>query len=408
MPQISFTVNKGNIIQIDQFSYNLPENRIAKYPLETRDESKLLVYKQGVIEESRFSDISKFLPSNSRLIFNNTKVIHARLEFIKITGAAIEIFCLSPHDPVDYQLSFSQMSSCTWKCMVGNLKKWKTGKLNYEVELSGKKIRLEAEKAGMIEESILVRFTWNVEISFGELLEILGRIPIPPYLKRPSEDIDTTRYQTIYSSLEGSVAAPTAGLHFTENVFTSLKKKNISFKEVTLHVGAGTFQPVKSESALDHTMHREFFSVSRELISSLAKKSDPLVSTGTTTLRTLESLYWLGLKSIATRKVHTRLEQWDDHKMEAEIPANQVFSSFAELLEKKGIEEYHAETQIMIVPGYTFKVVDALITNYHQPGSTLLLLVAAFIGEDWRKVYNYSLNHDFRFLSYGDSSLLWR
>lgn len=401
-------MKKGEIINIDDYLYDLPEDKIAKYPLPRRDESKLLVYRNGKIEESRFSEISQHLPAKSRLIYNNTRVMHARITFRKETGAIIEIFCLTPHDPVDYQLSFSQTKTCVWKCMVGNLKKWKTGKLSLITEISGKKYTIEAEKAGQDSNSSLIRFSWNNDIWFGKLLDHLGTIPIPPYLKRSSETIDNTRYQTIYSRPEGSVAAPTAGLHFTESVFETLKKKNITLNEITLHVGAGTFQPVKNKNALEHTMHREFFSVSTDLIKLLIDPKYPVISTGTTTLRTLESLYWLGLKSIKTGKLHTYLEQWENKKLNADIPTYEVFSGFYDLLTKSNMREFQADTQIMIVPGYQFRVTNALITNYHQPGSTLLLLVAAFIGEDWEKVYEYSLANNFRFLSYGDSSLLWR
>lgn len=395
-------------INISDYTYELPTGRIAKYPLPGRDESKLLVYKNNSITESKFSEINNFIPADSRLIFNTTRVIHARLAFQKNTGAIIEVFCLAPHAPLDYQLSFSQMHTCTWNCMVGNLKKWKSGKLKLTTEISGKKIILEAERIAHEEKNILIRFSWKHEISFGELLDNLGTIPIPPYLRRSSEDIDNTRYQTIYSKQEGSVAAPTAGLHFTDAVFKSLQKKNISLRELTLHVGAGTFQPVKTENALEHKMHREFFSVSLDLIRSLAEDQHSVISTGTTTLRTLESLYWLGLKSISTNQVQTNLDQWEYLDLKGNYSRYKLFSAFSELLENNNVDEFHAETQIMIVPGYQFKVADALITNYHQPGSTLLLLVAAFIGEDWKKVYEYAINNNFRFLSYGDSSILWR
>lgn len=397
----------NQFIAIREYNYSLPNGRIARYPLERRDASKLLVYRNARIEDTIFSKIDEFLPSGSCLFFNNTKVIHARLHFLKKTGARIEIFCLSPHQPAEYQLSFSQNSTCTWKCMVGNLKKWKSGPLVTENRIGNKLVKLTANKVGFDGNSVLIKFEWNTGMSFGEILDHIGSIPIPPYLERESEEIDNERYQTIYSRNDGSVAAPTAGLHFTPEIVKKLKEKKIELHEITLHVGAGTFQPVKSQNAMDHSMHSEFFSVDRSFIEILANTNGPIVATGTTTLRTLESLYWLAVKSSVIMKPVFMLEQWEDKTLPGDIPTKEAFKNFAEILRQEGLNSYTASTGIMIVPGYQFRVIDALITNFHQPASTLLLLVAAFIGDDWKKVYDHALQNNFRFLSYGDSSLLW-
>jgi S-adenosylmethionine:tRNA ribosyltransferase-isomerase len=393
---------------MDEFTYELPDPKIARYPLPERDSSKLLIYRKGEITESVFSELSHFIPGGSLLIFNNTEVIHARLIFHKATGAPVEIFCLSPHSPAEYQLSFSQTQTCTWKCLVGNLKKWKHEPLSLTTEIGNKKIMLTAEKTETGGNIQFIRFSWNGDIPFGVLLDQLGSMPIPPYLKRDSEEIDKTRYQTIYSRAKGSVAAPTAGLHFTETVMESLRNNGVKTEELTLHVGAGTFQQVKSPNAMDHTMHVEFFSISKDTIDILARQEGYIISTGTTTLRTLESLYWLGVKSLEMGELQSNLAQWEYRNRESKVSAHEVFSALRDLMESQEQDQFHGQTQLMIVPGYNFRVAHALITNYHQPGSTLLLLVAAFVGEDWRKVYSYSLENNFRFLSYGDSSLLWR
>jgi S-adenosylmethionine:tRNA ribosyltransferase-isomerase len=388
--------------------YSLSEDRIAKYPLPERDQSKLLIYKNGKITESCFRNIAGHIPSQSRLYMNNTKVIHARLKFVKPAGAAIEVFCLSPHDPSDYQLSFSQTGSCTWVCMIGNRKKWKNGLLRLEFERNGHRYTFTAEKNGSCGEYFLIRFQWNGDHSFGEVLDALGIIPLPPYLNRNSEPLDKDRYQTIYSHTKGSVAAPTAGLHFTGHVLAELKKKQVYPKYITLHVGAGTFQPVKSENALDHAMHSEVFSVSVEVLESLICPGGPIVATGTTTLRTLESLYWLGVKSICTQKLCHDLEQWEYKRLPKQYSAGEALRKLIDLLKQEKLSHLEGITSLMIVPGYEFNIVDILITNYHQPGSTLLLLVGAFIGEGWKQVYDHALEHNYRFLSYGDSSILWR
>jgi S-adenosylmethionine:tRNA ribosyltransferase-isomerase len=399
-------VGQSDKISIKEYNYLLDNQRIAKYPLDNRDESKLLIYKQGNISEDKFLNISKYLPEKSRLFYNNTRVIHARLKFQKSTGAFIEIFCLSPVNPIEYQLSFSQTESCTWNCMVGNLKKWKSEILQLQVLIDDIELKLTAEKIETLDNSIIVRFCWNRNFSFGKILDEIGRIPIPPYLNRESEKIDNERYQTIYSQFDGSVAAPTAGLHFTPGVFEKLHKRNISIYEITLHVGAGTFQPVKSEDARDHKMHKEFFSVSIETIKMLADNGNQVIAVGTTTLRTLESIYWLAVKSLKENRLVTELTQWEYKELKCSVPVKTALGSLVEYMKKEKIENLIASTSIMIVPGYQFKIVRGLVTNFHQPQSTLLLLIAAFTGEKWKDIYIFALENNFRFLSYGDSSLL--
>ncbi|MBA7577946.1 S-adenosylmethionine:tRNA ribosyltransferase-isomerase [subsurface metagenome] len=332
----------------------------------------------------------------------------ARLKFKKTTGATIEVFCLTPYDPVDYQLSFSQTKSCMWTCMVGNLKKWKEELLELEFQKGDGKHLLTAEKIEPQGGYMIVRFIWDGDLSFGEVLDSLGIIPLPPYLNRDSEAIDRNRYQTVYSQIKGSVAAPTAGLHFTQNILTNLKKKIIIPQKITLHVGAGTFQPVKTKNALDHKMHSEMFTVTTKILNSLLNPGKYHVATGTTTLRTLESLYWLGVKSIEQKKICYTLDQWEYMYLPDHYEPDEAINCLLRFLNKESIESYTAETGIMIVPGYTFKLVQGLITNYHQPKSTLLLLVAAFVGDKWKEVYQFALDNNFRFLSYGDSSILWR
>jgi S-adenosylmethionine:tRNA ribosyltransferase-isomerase len=401
-------VNLPGKIDISEFAYALPDFRIAKYPLERRDKSKLLIYKEGLICQDFFNNLDNHLPFPSDLYLNNTRVIHARLIFRRPTGAFIEIFCLTPVDPMDYQRSFASENSCTWKCMVGNLKKWKDDSLQQSSVIKTQRIELIAEKVEVNTDSVLVRFTWNGKISFGEIMDELGKIPIPPYLNRDAEQVDNDRYQTIYSRPDGSVAAPTAGLHFTPEVFRSLEQKNIETHEITLHVGAGTFKPVKSENALDHSMHKEYFSIPMPVIENFARSDNPVIAVGTTTLRTLESLFWLAVKSVKQHSIARKLDQWEYTEFNTNIPKKEIFRQFYELLRAGESKEFSAETGIMIIPGYEFKIVNKLITNFHQPCSTLLLLVSAFIGEAWKDVYAYALENDFRFLSYGDSSLLSR
>jgi len=403
------TTNEQNPIFIDEFDYPLPDERIAKYPLPQRDSSKLLVYKGGQISESRFSSVADFLPENALLVYNNTRVIQARLEFFKHTGARIEVFCLEPLTPADYAQSLGATTTCVWKCMVGNLKKWKDGQLSKEITVSGKKCVFTATLLQTEGNTHSVNFSWdNAEIHFADILENAGELPIPPYLHRKTEESDLTTYQTVYSKIKGSVAAPTAGLHFTTEVFESLKSKNIQLAEVTLHVGAGTFQPVKTRDIAEHHMHTEVISLHRSTIVNLQKKLGNIVAVGTTSVRTLESLYYLSpALSKGEGVAHLlRVSQWEPYYKEYNQSAFDALQSILDYLDANNIDTLHAETQIMIKPGYEFKIVNGIITNFHQPKSTLLLLVSAFVNGNWKSIYNYALANDFRFLSYGDSSLL--
>ncbi len=396
-------------IYIEEYNYPLPDERIAKYPLAQRDNSKLLVYKNGAIQESIFSNIVDYLPMASLLVYNNTRVIQARLLFEKSTGAQIEVFCLEPVHPSDYALSLGATSGCTWKCMVGNLKKWKEGTLSKSVMVDGCEVCFSVELLHSEGNTHQVAFTWdNDSVHFAQLLECVGELPIPPYLHRKTEESDLTNYQTVYSKIEGSVAAPTAGLHFTPEVFESLKSKNITTEELTLHVGAGTFQPVKSASIDDHIMHTEVIAVHRSTIEQLLKNLGNIIAVGTTSVRTLESLYWLGSTlNPATENLHTlKVTQWQPYEKECKLTVAEALQNILNYMELHQLTTLHAETQIMIRPGYKFRIVNGIITNFHQPRSTLLLLVSAFIDGQWREIYDYALEHDFRFLSYGDSSLL--
>lgn len=387
-------------ISIEDFTYNLPDERIARFPLAERDLSKLLLYRAGEISQDVFAHLGNYLNAGDMLVFNNTKVIHARLLFYKDTGARIEVFCLEPVSPTTFEQALAAKNTCTWNCTVGNLKKWKDGALT--IHYGG--ITLTAEKVAIDKGSVTVRFTWNGEQTFGELMEHCGAIPIPPYLKRESEEIDSTRYQTVYSKHEGSVAAPTAGLHFTDNVLKELKSKNIDVEELTLHVGAGTFKPVKAEFIVHHDMHTEHFMVNINVLKRIAAKAGSIIAVGTTSVRMLESLYWLGLniKTSAERHVH----QWQPYQKEENTPVSEALNNIIEYMEGEGLTSLDASTQIMIVPSYRFRMIRGLVTNFHQPQSTLLLLIAALIGNNWHKLYNYALENNFRFLSYGDSSLL--
>jgi S-adenosylmethionine:tRNA ribosyltransferase-isomerase len=400
-------VNCRKTLSIQDYTYSLHEERIAKYPLYKRDQSKLLIYRSGNMHEDIFRNIEKYIPSRTHLFYNNTRVIHARLLFHKPGGAIIEVFCLSPYQPSDYQQAFSQTEKCVWECMVGNLKKWKSETIKLQAVINNKPIVLNAEKT-LRDNKILISFSWNSGISFGKILDEIGNIPIPPYLNRKSEEIDKERYQTIYSKLDGSVAAPTAGLHFTSEVIEKLYEKEIILNEITLHVGAGTFQPIKSSNAFEHKMHGEVFTVSGIIPELLSTTNNSVVATGTTSLRALESLYWLAVKSMSEKKLIYKLNQWDYNLLPQTITVNEAFRSFLDLMKFNGLQSYTAETEIMIVPGYEFKIADGLITNFHMPKSTLLLLIAAFVGDRWKDIYNYAQENDFRFLSYGDSSLLWR
>ena len=397
-------------IDISEFDYPLQEERIAKFPLAERSESKLLVYRGGEISQSRFFDLKSELPKGSMLVFNNTKVIRARIIMHKPSGARLEVFCLEPHLPSDYERAFSTKRECVWSCIVGNLKKWKEGNLEINFSLNGRQEQLRAYMVENGGREHLIRFEWSADLTFGELLEELGRIPIPPYLNRESEEIDLTRYQTVYSKYEGSVAAPTAGLHFTSEVISEMQSEGFSFEEVTLHVGAGTFLPVKQEDATQHPMHTEHFEVRVSTLRALRENLGKIVAVGTTTVRTLESLTALGWRvKCGVEPFDEVVGQWELYDIDEEFDAEQALDLLIEYMESRSISSLKAATRIMITPlGYRFRVVKNIITNFHQPKSTLLLLVSAYVGEDWRKIYDYALKNDFRFLSYGDSSLLIR
>ena len=395
-------------IHIADYDYHLPDDKIAKYPLQQRDHSKLLIYKNQTIRQDFFHHLPDEIPSNSLLVFNNTRVIHARLNFRKNTGAIIEIFCLEPHEPSDYYQVFESKNNCRWKCLIGNKRKWKSGKLQQIINTSKKSIALQAEIIRVIDESFIVEFSWDSDITFGQILDQTGNIPIPPYLHRKSEQIDFTRYQTVYSNVKGSVAAPTAGLHFTPQLLSQLKNRNVQQKEITLHVGAGTFQPVKVEAMTDHIMHTEHFSVQKGTIQAMAE-ANRIIAVGTTSLRTIESIYHLA-KKIVNHHIplnsQLKINQWEPYQQQNLVDPKQLLLKLVDNMEANGIHELQASTQIMIVPGYKFSLTNGLITNFHLPKSTLLLLIAALVGDVWKEIYDYALNQDFRFLSYGDSSLL--
>ena len=398
------------MLSIDSFDYLLPDERIAKYPLSPRDSSKLLLYKKSDISESRFSSVADFLPSDSLLVYNNTKVIQARIEFWKATGARIEVFCLEPEQPADYAQSLGSSEGCVWKCMVGNLKKWKDGSLSKEIEVKGQTALLSVELLQSEGNAHSLRFSWNnTQILFADILESAGELPIPPYLHRKTEASDYDNYQTLYSKIKGSVAAPTAGLHFTDNVFAQIKAKGIETEELTLHVGAGTFQPVKTQNVMEHHMHTEVIAINKSTIEHLLQKFASIIAVGTTSVRTLESLYYIGASLSNSKKEDFSLfhvEQWTPYEKEYSLSAEQALQNILDYLNLNNFNVLHANTQIMIKPGYRFRIVNGMITNFHQPKSTLLLLVSAFVDGKWKEIYDYALEHDFRFLSYGDSSLL--
>ena len=398
-------------IDINDYAYPLPDERIAKFPLAERQMSKLLVYRAGDITESRFFRIGEVLPEGAMLVFNNTKVIRARIVMHKPSGARIEIFCLEPHAPADYERAFAVRGECEWSCIVGNSKKWKEGELLIEFEYAGQPTRLVAERVENQGRESIVRFRWEAPLTFGQLLEELGRIPIPPYLGRESEEIDNTRYQTVYSKFEGSVAAPTAGLHFTPELIEEMKGAGHEFGEVTLHVGAGTFLPVKEQDATRHPMHTEHFEIQIATLRQLLRKQGLVTAVGTTSVRTLESLSALGwrIRCAGTPDEGRTIGQWELYDIPEEFTGAEALEELIGYMERAGLESLKCSTQIMITPlGYRFRIVEQIITNFHQPKSTLLLLVAAYLGEDWHRIYNYALENDFRFLSYGDSSLLMR
>lgn len=404
-------------IKIKDYVYNLPEERIAQFPLKDRDSSKLLLFKNGNISEKRFREIDEYIPEDTLMIFNDTKVIRARLHFKKDTGAVIEIFCLEPHgDKKEIQAAFQQKGSCEWTCLVGNAAKWKSGLLEKTFKYNNKDFILIAKKEKKNSDEVIINFKWIPgELTFSEILSTAGEVPLPPYVKRAAVETDKTRYQTVYAVNDGSVAAPTAGLHFTKDVLNKLKKKNVKFGYTTLNVGLGTFRPIKAESLKDHIMHSESIFVSRELVELLLTNSDKkIIAVGTTVLRTIESLYWFGLKILSQPKKdfnEIKIKQWDPYcfdKDHLKWTLEDSLSAVLDTMKKKGRDYLYGDTELMIVPGYSFRIADALITNFHMPGSSLLLLVAAFIGDEWRDVYEFALKNSFRFLSYGDSSLLFK
>lgn len=403
------SVEAGHI-RIADYNYPLPDERIAKFPLAERDSSKLLVYNKGVVSEDRFTSLPKYLPSGALMVFNNTKVIQARLHFRKETGAMVEVFCLEPAIPNDYVLNFQATGSCAWLCMIGNLKRWKEGPLTRTVDVKGHRVTLSARKGEERGTSFLVHFEWNDKtFTFADILEAVGELPIPPYLNRETQESDKTTYQTVYSKIKGSVAAPTAGLHFTERVLHDIDEAGIDREELTLHVGAGTFKPVKSEEISGHEMHSEYIVVKRQTIEKLIKHGGEAIAVGTTSVRTLESLFYIGVKladNPEASEYDLRVGQWEPYDKEINLTSVEALTNILQYLDRNGLSALHTNTQIMIAPGYKYHIVKRMVTNFHQPQSTLLLLVSAFVKGDWKKIYDYALSHDFRFLSYGDSSLL--
>lgn len=413
-------------IHISDYNYDLPDSRIAKFPVSPRDTSKLLIYRHGEISDDIFYNLPKYLPQKSLMVFNNTKVIQARMHFRKETGALIEVFLMEPAAPTDYELMFQTRGECSWLCMVGNLKKWKEGSLVRTFDVAGSTINFKATmrrdfidtKSGGT--NYWVDFAWdNPQVSFAEILDAVGELPIPPYLNRETQDSDKTTYQTVYSKIKGSVAAPTAGLHFTDKVLAAIDAAGVRREELTLHVGAGTFKPVKSEEIDGHTMHTEYVCVRRDTLQTLLDYDCCAIAVGTTSVRTLESLYYMGVKleanpDAAEEDLHVC--QWEPYEKADGTPVDgnlidgitpqKAISNIIAWLDKNNLKTLHSSTQIIIAPGYEYKIVKVLVTNFHQPQSTLLLLVSAFLKGDWRNVYDYALSHDFRFLSYGDSSIL--
>ena len=396
-------------IRICDYNYPLPEERIAKFPIAQRDHSKLLIYKKGDVKEDVFYHLPDYLPKGALMVFNNTKVIQARMHFRKETGALIEIFLLEPAVPSDYELMFQTTSCCTWYCLVGNLKKWKEGTLTRVIEINGTEVTVKATRGLVHGTSHSISFEWTGHFSFAEIIDTLGELPIPPYLNRETQESDKTTYQTVYSKIKGSVAAPTAGLHFTPEVLADLDAHGIDREELTLHVGAGTFKPVKSDEIEGHEMHTEFISVSRVTIQKLIAHDACAISVGTTSVRTLESLYYMGVKvlknpDLSEEQLH--VSQWEPYDTPVDISPIDALKGLATWMDAHQLDVLHSSTQIIIAPGYDYHIVKMLVTNFHQPQSTLLLLVSAFVKGDWHRIYDYALEHDFRFLSYGDSSLL--
>lgn len=400
-------------LRIADYDYPLPDERIAKHPLAQREQCKLLYYKGGAIEERKFWEVPSLLPEHSTLIYNNTRVINARLRFRKETGSTIEIFCLEPILPRDYEQIFQTTGHCVWQCLVGNSKRWKQGALTQTVTIDGSEVTLAATRGEQRGNAWEIHFDWDGEkrkITFADVLEAIGEIPIPPYLNRGTEESDSTDYQTVYSHIDGSVAAPTAGLHFTDEVLAECDARGIKRREITLHVGAGTFQPVKSEHIGDHPMHYEFISVPRDVIVDIINAPGPVIAVGTTSVRTLESLYYIGQtledNPDADEEALT-VTQWMPYTTPCEISTKKALQNIVDYLDRHHADTYMGSTQLMIAPGFEYRIVSGMITNFHQPQSTLLLLVAAFVGNDqWRGMYDYAMDHGFRFLSYGDAQLL--
>lgn len=402
-------------IRIADYNYDLPDERIAKFPLAERDSSKLLVYNHGEVSEDKFTNLPKYLPKGALMVFNNTRVIRARLHFQKETGAQIEVFCMEPFAPIEYQQNFAQTGSVEWLCMIGNLKRWKSGILTKELNIKGETVILTAERLPYESPNAtgtnhLVRFSWNDDkVAFSEVLEAVGELPIPPYLNRETQESDLKTYQTVYSKVKGSVAAPTAGLHFTERVLKALDDAGIDCEELTLHVGAGTFKPVKSEEIADHEMHSEYIVVKRQTIEKLLAHGGEAIAVGTTSVRTLESLYYIGVKLLQNPHLSENelaVDQWMPYETNPTATPVEAMQAILDYLDSNHLPALHTSTQIIIAPGYEYKIVKRMVTNFHQPQSTLLLLVSAFVHGDWHKIYDFALAHDFRFLSYGDSSLL--
>ena len=397
-------------IHISDYNYPLPDERIAKFPIARRDHSKLLIYNKGEVSSDVFYNLPQYLPKGALMVFNNTKVIQARMHFRKETGALIEVFLLEPAEPSDYELMFQTTGHCAWYCLVGNLKKWKEGSLRREIEINGQTVVVNATRGELHGTSHRIDFSWGGDVSFAEIIDAMGELPIPPYLNRETQESDKTTYQTVYSKIKGSVAAPTAGLHFTPEVLADLDAHGIQREELTLHVGAGTFKPVKSEEIEGHEMHTEYVSVRRDTIQKLIDHEGCAIAVGTTSVRTLESLYYMGLKvmrdpSLNEDQLH--VAQWEPYT--GDSPQCDTVTALKALLawmDARSLTVLHSSTQIIIAPGYDYHIVKMLVTNFHQPQSTLLLLVSAFVKGDWHKIYDYALSHDFRFLSYGDSSLL--
>ena len=398
-------------IHISDYNYELPDERIAKYPMPERDHSKLLIYNKGEVGEDMFYNLPQHLPPHSLMVFNNTKVIQARLHFRKDTGALIEVFLLEPAEPADYEQMFQTRQKCSWLCLVGNLKKWKEGALIRKLEIRNEELEIKALRRGEHGTSQRIDFEWDGDVSFADIIDVMGELPIPPYLNRETQESDKTTYQTVYSKIKGSVAAPTAGLHFTEKVLADIDARGIEREELTLHVGAGTFRPVKSEEIEGHEMHTEYIAVRRHTIERLIAYDSQAIAVGTTSVRTLESLYYMGLKVLSNpdiKEEELHVTQWMPY--ERPIANSQqptiALQALLDWMDRRNLSVLHSSTQIIIAPGYDYKIVKMLITNFHQPQSTLLLLVSAFVKGDWHRIYDYALAHDFRFLSYGDSSLL--